>query len=66
MTKQELRDMLKVATQEYLQTNTITKCKTQKYKNITWPLERHPWGLYNRGRQTAQFKSATAPSVEYA
>jgi hypothetical protein len=43
----------------------VKKCKTPKYKNITWPLERHPWGIYSRGRQAAQMKSAAGPNVQY-
>ena len=62
MTKAEIREMLKELTVDV----PVTKCKTGKYKNITWPLERHPWGLYSRGRQKAQMKSAAAPNVQYA
>jgi hypothetical protein len=62
MTKAELREMLKDLTADA----PVTKCKTPKYKNITWPLERHPWGLYSCGRQKAQMKSAAGPNVQYA
>jgi hypothetical protein len=61
MTKSEIREMIKVLCVGV----PVKKCKTPKYKNITWPLERHPWGIYSRGRQAAQMKSAAGPNVQY-
>jgi len=66
MNKQELRELAAQLTAEYTKTQKITKCKTAKYKNITWPLERHPWGIFQRGRQKSQFDRAATPNTKYA
>ena len=66
MTKQELREMLNSQVAEFLNAGgEVTKVKTAKYKNITWPLERHPWGLFNRGHQKGVMKMATDASAVY-
>jgi hypothetical protein len=68
MTKQELRDLIAEKTAEFVSVgNTVKVCKTPTYKNITWGLDRHPWGLYNRGRQWAAHRNAAgaATKVQY-
>jgi hypothetical protein len=68
MTKQELRDLIAAQTAEFVTSgNKIVVCKKQQYKNITWGLDRHPWGLYNRGRQWAAHRNAAgaATKVQY-
>jgi hypothetical protein len=36
----------------------VTVCPQGPDNVRSWPIERHPWGIYNRGRQSSVFSTS--------